>query len=92
MNRISPKSLFLSVALVALPAARAQSGCTGPEGNRFNLERRPNAVVQTALSVAMPNRVWPEMDLVLATAYDGRGLGFSLDGKLQTTVSIGAAQ
>ena len=81
MNLLSPKSLFLSVALVLVPAARAQSGCTGPDGNRFNLEPRPNAVVQTALSVAMlPNRVGPDMDLVVATAYDGRGLGASNDG------------
>jgi hypothetical protein len=81
MNLLSPKSLFLSAALVALPAARAQSGCTGPDGNRFNLEPRPNAVVQTALSVAMlPNRVAPAVDLVVATAYDGRALDSSLDG------------
>ena len=80
MNLLSPKSLFLSVALVALPGARAQSGCTGRDGNRFNLEPRPNAVVQTALSVAMlPNRVGPDMDLVVATAFDGRSLGSTAD-------------
>jgi len=81
MSLLSPKSLFLSVSLVLLPAAHAQSGCTAPDGSRFNLEPRPNAVVQTALSVAMlPNRVGPDMDLVVATAYDGRGLGGSNDG------------
>ena len=81
MSLLSPKSLFLSVSMVLLPAARAQSGCTAPDGSRFNLEPRPNAVVQTALSVAMlPNRVGPDMDLVVATAYDGRGLGGSNDG------------
>jgi hypothetical protein len=69
MSLLSPKSLFLSVSLVLLPAAHAQSGCTAPDGSRFNLEPRPNAVVQTALSVAMlPNRVGPDMDLVVATA------------------------
>ena len=81
MNLLSPKSLFLTMAVVLLPAAGAQSGCTGPDGNRFNLEPRPKAVVQVALSVAMlPNRVGPDEDLVVATAYDGRDLGFSLDG------------
>ena len=81
MNLLSPKSLFLTMAVVLLPAAGAQSGCTGPDGNRFNLEPRPKAVVQVALSVAMlPNRVGPDMDLIVATAYDGRDLGFSLDG------------
>jgi len=80
MNLLSPKSLFLSVALVALPGARAQSECTGPDGNRFNLEPRPNAVVQTALSVAMlPNRAGPDMDLLVATAFDGRSLGSTTD-------------
>jgi len=52
-----------------------------PDGSRFNLEPRHNAVVQTALSVAMlPNRVAPNMDLVVATAYDGRNLDGGHDG------------
>ena len=76
MNSLCSKPLLLSVVLVLLPAARAQSDCTKPDGNLFNLELRPNAVVQTALSVALlPNRVGPNMDLVVATAYDGRELG-----------------
>jgi len=81
MNSLSPKPLLLGVVLVLLPAARAQSDCIKPDGNLFNLEPRPNAVVQTALSVAMlPNRVGPNMDLVVATGYDGRNLEGSHDG------------
>lgn len=60
--------------------ANAQSGCTGPNGSRFNLEPRPNAVVQAARSVAfLPGRAGPNIDLVVATAEDERGLGGSND-------------
>jgi hypothetical protein len=81
MNLLSRFGFLPGVLLACLPAARAQSGCTGPDGSLFNLEPRPNAVVQAALSVAMiPNRVGANMDLVVATAYDARGLGGSNDG------------
>lgn len=61
------------------PVARAQQGgCSGPDGSRFNLEPRPNAVVQAAQSVAfLPNE--PNGDLVVATATDMRGLAGSTD-------------
>ncbi len=60
--------------------ANAQSGCTGPNGSRYNLEPRPNAVVQAARSVAfLPGRAGPGLDLVVATAEDERGLGGSND-------------
>ncbi len=59
----------------------AQSGCSGPNGNRFNLEPRPNAVVQAARSIAfLPNRAGPNIDLVVATATDERVLAGSPDG------------
>jgi len=60
--------------------ANAQSGCTGSNGSRFNLEPRPNAVVQAARSVAfLPGRAGPNIDLVVATAEDERGLAGSND-------------
>jgi hypothetical protein len=56
------------------------SGCSSRDGSRFNLEPRPNAVVQAAESVAfLPNRVGPGIDLVVATATDMRGIAGSLD-------------
>jgi hypothetical protein len=76
--------LFCIAALAGLwsvSPAHAQSGCTGPNGSRFNLEPRPNAVVQAARSVAfLPGRAGPNLDLVVATAADERGLGGSDDG------------
>lgn len=70
----------LATAGVAHPA-NAGSGCTGPNGSRFNLEPRRNAVVQAARSVAfLANRVGPNIDLVVATAADERGLAGSPDG------------
>ena len=60
-------SILLTLIAVCA-AARAQSGCTGPNGHRFNLEPRPNAVVQVARSVAfLPGRAGPSVDLVVAT-------------------------
>lgn len=61
------------------PVARGQQGgCSGPDGSRFNLEPRVNAVVQAAQSVAfLPNGA--NGDLVVATATDMRGLGGSTD-------------
>jgi hypothetical protein len=82
----SMKSGFCScipalVALWGVCPANAQSACTGPNGSRFNLEPRPNAVVQAARSVAfLPGRAGPDLDLVVATATDERGLAGSPDG------------
>ena len=71
--------LGLLLFLVSI-AAHAQSACTGANGSRFNLEPRPNAVVQAARSVAfLPNRAGPNIDLVVATATDERSLAGSPD-------------
>ena len=52
----------------------ASASCTGPNGNKFNLEPRPNAVNQTARSVAfLLNGAGLGIDLVVGTAIDGRG-------------------
>jgi hypothetical protein len=60
--------------------AAGSSPCTGPNGSRFNLEPRPNAVVQAAESVAvLPDRAGLGLDLVVATATDERGLAGSPD-------------
>jgi hypothetical protein len=58
--------------------AAGSSPCTAPNGSIFNLEPRPNAVTQAALSVAfLPNRAGAGLDLVVATATDQRGLSDS---------------
>jgi hypothetical protein len=58
----------------------AAAGCTGPNGSRFNLEPRLNAVVQSARSVAfLPNRAGPGIDLVFASGTDNRSLAGSPD-------------
>src|ERR1700685_2851447 len=58
--------------------AAGSSPCTAPNGSIFNLEPRPNAVTQAALSVAfLPNRAGKGLDLVVATATDQRGLSAS---------------
>jgi hypothetical protein len=60
--------------------AAVSSPCTAPNGSIFNLEPRPNAVTQAALSVAfLPNRAGAGLDLVVATATDQRGLSGSPD-------------
>ncbi len=62
-----------AVGAQARPAA-ASTGCNSPNGNRFNLEPRPNAVVQAAESVALlPDRAGANIDLVVATGNDARG-------------------
>jgi hypothetical protein len=69
-----------TVLLITACTARAQSGCSSPNGNLFNLEPRPNAVVQTAQSVAfLLDRAGPNQDLVVATGTDMRGLAGSTD-------------
>jgi hypothetical protein len=60
------------------------SSCSGPNGSRFNLEPRPNAVTQSALSVAfLPNRAGPGTDLVVTTAADARGLATNPNQSLE---------
>jgi hypothetical protein len=73
-NRILLLFATLGMALVANVAA-ASSKCTGPNGSLFNLEPRPNAIVQTAQSVAfLLGGASKGNDLVVATANDARGL------------------
>src|SRR5580704_13530774 len=71
--------LFLfTLHVAASPRAAGSSPCTSANGNIFNLEPRPNAVTQAALSVAfLPNGAGAGLDLVLATATDQRGLSGS---------------
>ncbi len=65
----------LSLQVAACAQQPAGANCTAPNGNRFNLEPRPNALVQTAESVALlPNRAGQKnIDLVVATGTDARG-------------------
>jgi hypothetical protein len=66
---------LLSLQTLANAQQPNTSPCTGPNGSRFNLEPRPNAVVQAAQSVAfLPNGAAQHDDLVLATATDMRGI------------------
>jgi len=78
--------LILTILLVFLgPMATANaqvtgSPCAGPNGSRFNLEPRHNAVAQAAQSVAvLRNRAAQGVDLVVATATDERGLAATTD-------------
>ena len=82
MHRIRVLTILLAfLGLIAAAAGlAAASPCVGSNGSRFNLEPRPNAVVQAAQSVAvLPNRAAPGIDLVVATATDQRGLAASPD-------------
>ena len=55
-------------------AAPEANGCNGPEGARFNLEPRPNAVPQNqATADFLLNRVGPGEDLIVEAANDWRG-------------------
>jgi hypothetical protein len=66
----------LSAALMGLQplAQAANSPCSSSNGSRFNLEPRPNALVQVARSVAaLPNPV-NNNDLIVAVGADARGL------------------
>lgn len=75
-----PAILGAFLILLFVPARAVSSPCTGPNGSRFNLEPRANAVVQAAESVAfLHNGAGGGLDLVLATATDERGLGGSTD-------------
>ena len=68
---------------VPLRAREAASGsCSSPNGNRFNLEPRPDAVNQTARSVGfLLNGAGPGTDLVVGTALDARGLQGTLESE-----------
>ncbi len=73
-------TILAALLVSAISARAASSPCTGPNGSRFNLEPRANAVVQAAESVAfLHNAAGAGLDLVLATATDERGLGGSTD-------------
>ncbi|HSZ62240.1 MAG TPA: hypothetical protein VK828_10605 [Terriglobales bacterium] len=70
--------LLFPLHAAASSNAAGSSPCTAPNGSIFNLEPRPNAVTQAALSVAfLPNRAGADLDLVVATATDQRGLSDS---------------
>ena len=76
--RIIVCTVLLCAATLTLPATaqqQATSGCTHSNGNRFNLEARPNALVQVAQSVAaLANRAGQHnVDLLVATGIDARG-------------------
>src|SRR5580698_10382901 len=67
---------FLATSLMGVQplAQAATSPCNSQNGNLFNLEPRPNAVVQVANSLAvLPNPV-NNNDLVVAAGEDARGL------------------
>src|SRR5690348_9822811 len=74
---------FFLGALCAATRLNAQgpsTPCTGPNGSRFNLEPRTNAVIQAAQSVAfLPNAGQSGDDLIVATATDMRGIAGSPD-------------
>ncbi|MGA9472134.1 MAG: hypothetical protein WBV36_06705 [Terriglobales bacterium] len=68
--------VFLSAQLLGLRqlAQAAGSPCNSPNGSLFNLEPRPNAVVQVARSIAtLPNPAGNN-NLVVAVGADARGL------------------
>src|ERR1700736_3966574 len=80
----APLILTILLGFLALRAtANAQLAgrpCVDPNGSRFNLEPRHNAVAQAALSVAvLRNRAAQGVDLVVATATDQRGLAATTD-------------
>src|ERR1700733_176598 len=67
--------VFVFAQLIGLQqfAQAASSPCNSPNGNLFNLEPRPNAVVQLARSIAvLPNPVGNN-NLVVAVGEDERG-------------------
>ena len=76
--RIVVCTALLCTGMFSLGAKAQQgstSGCNRPNGNRFNLEARPNALVQVAQSVAaLPGRAGQHnVDLLVATGIDARG-------------------
>ncbi len=84
---VSMMGLCGAISAQTSPPA-ASTGCNSPNGNRFNLEPRPNAVVEAAESVAvLPNRAGANIDLVVATGNDARG---SFDNPNATIISADA--
>lgn len=76
----------LCALMGAAQAAHAASSCSGSNGSLFNLEPRPNAVVQVARSVAFLLGSAPQgNDLVVATASDARGLSTNPNATLITS-------
>jgi hypothetical protein len=72
---IAVASLF-AVLMGLQPMAQAQtSPCNGPNGNLFNLEPRPNAVVQVARSIAVLPNPAGNNNLIVAVGADARGMG-----------------
>jgi len=86
----SRTNLLMFLALIVMlglrAAAKAQdagtASCSGPNGNKFNLEPRPDALNQTARSVAiLLNGAGSGTDLVVGTAIDARGLAGTLESE-----------
>ena len=82
---------FLQFVLIAIvwslcvsissSAQTASTTCTGANGTLFNLEPRPDAVIQAAQSVAfLPNAGVQGVDLIVGTATDMRSIAGSPDG------------
>ena len=88
--KVYPIAFVLAIFVAAAATGSAQTsrpvagtGCNSPNGSRFNLEPRLNAVVQAAESVALlPNRAGANVDLVVATGKDARGM----DGNPNATI------
>jgi hypothetical protein len=68
--------VFVFAQLIGLQhlAQAASSPCNSPNGNLFNLEPRPNAVVQVARSLAVLPKPAGNNNLVVAVGADARGL------------------
>jgi hypothetical protein len=73
MNHFLVVFAFFFAALTGLqPLAQAVSSpCNGPNGSLFNLEPRPNAVVQVARSIAVLPTPAGNNDLVVPVGADG---------------------
>jgi hypothetical protein len=76
MKRSAFVIAFLLAQLVGLHqlAQAASSPCNSPNGNLFNLEPRPDAVVQVARSLAVLPNPAGNNNLVVAVGEDARGL------------------
>jgi len=71
---VVPPAWFADFTTEAESPAPAPSPCGGPQGARFNLEPRANAVAQNQASADfLLNRVGPNEDLIVQAANDWRG-------------------
>jgi hypothetical protein len=79
MKRSAFVIAFLLAQLVGLHqlAQAASSPCNSPNGNLFNLEPRPDAVVQVARSLAVLPNPAGNNNLVVAVGEDAQGFGSS---------------